>query len=124
MMPAMSKTSDRVNATLRAHALSLPEAWEDHPWGESVVKVGKKVFVFFGTDETRAAHVAVGVKLPSSADAVLSINGTERMGYGMGKSGWIWAKLAAKDVPPLELLYEWIDESYCAVAPKRLAKLL
>lgn len=33
---------------LRAYALSLPEAWLDHPWGEDVVKVGKKVFVFFG----------------------------------------------------------------------------
>ena len=35
-------------ADLLAFALALPEAWEDHPWGESVAKVGKKVFVFFG----------------------------------------------------------------------------
>ena len=36
---------------LRAFAFGLPEAWEDHPWGESVAKVGKKVFVFFGTTD-------------------------------------------------------------------------
>ena len=39
-----------VRQRLRSHALGLPEAWEDHPWGETVVKVGKKVFAFLGTD--------------------------------------------------------------------------
>ncbi len=29
-------------------ALGYPEAWKDHPWGETVVKVGKKIFVFLG----------------------------------------------------------------------------
>jgi len=37
--------------TLRAFALVLPEAEEAFPWGERVVKVNKKVFVFFGLIE-------------------------------------------------------------------------
>jgi hypothetical protein len=31
---------------LKAAALAYPEAWEDHPWGETVVKVRAKIFLF------------------------------------------------------------------------------
>ena len=36
---------------LRKVAKAYPGAWEDHPWGETVYKVGKKVFVFLGVDK-------------------------------------------------------------------------
>ena len=55
---------------VRAFAFALPEAWEDHPWGESVAKVGKKVFVFMGMGETDGtAHFTV--KLPDSHQEAL-----------------------------------------------------
>ncbi|HCO04282.1 MAG TPA: dGTPase, partial [Actinobacteria bacterium] len=38
----------RIHRGVRTFALGLPEAYEDHPWGESVAKVNKKVFVFLG----------------------------------------------------------------------------
>ena len=31
---------------LKKYAAAKPGAWEDHPWGETVYKVAKKVFVF------------------------------------------------------------------------------
>ena len=37
---------------LRAHALAYPGAREAFPWGERVVKVGGKVFVFLGGGRT------------------------------------------------------------------------
>jgi hypothetical protein len=44
--------------------------------------------------------------------------------YGLGRSGWVTAKFAPDEIPPLEMLKAWIDESYRAQAPKRLVARL
>ena len=49
---------------------------------------------------------------------------TAPTGYGLGKSGWVTATFGPKDKPPLDYLRHWIAESYRAVAPKKLLKLL
>jgi len=118
----VARSAKAVNTELYDYALGFPGAWEDHPWGEVVVKVNKKVFVFFGTEDTRKGRVCVGVKLPSSSATALAQPGVELMGYGMGKAGWVWARFPPRDSPPVELLCEWIDESYRTVAPKKLVK--
>ncbi len=111
-------------ATLLAHALSLPEAWEDHPWGENVAKVGKKVFVFFGVPDPRDEQLIVCVKLPRSGVAALDLGFTEPAGYGLGKSGWIMARIGKSDAVDVQVLKGWIEESYRAIAPKKLAAQL
>jgi predicted DNA-binding protein (MmcQ/YjbR family) len=109
-------------AALRAHALSYPEAREDFPWGERVVKVRGKVFVFFGHPEE--GGVGLSVKLPGSATLALDLPFASATGYGLGKSGWVTARFAPRERVPLELLRRWIDESYRAVAPKGLVARL
>jgi predicted DNA-binding protein (MmcQ/YjbR family) len=101
---------------LRAHALSYPEAREDHPWGEPVVKVRGKIFVFLGREE----GLTLSVKLPTSAPFAFDLPYCEPTGYGLGKAGWVTARFKARDAVPVEVLKRWIDESYRAVAPKRL----
>ncbi|MBM3140609.1 MAG: MmcQ/YjbR family DNA-binding protein [Chloroflexi bacterium] len=115
-MPRRPSTAKLV-AALKEHALAYPEAWEDHPWGESVIKVRKKVFVFMGEG-------GLSVKLPDSRDFALSFPGAEPTGYGLGKAGWVSIALDGGDVPPPDLLEDWIEESYRAVAPKRLVAAL
>jgi len=44
----------------------------------------------------------------------------EPTGYGLGKSGWVSLSCKASQLPPLDLLRCWIEESYRAVAPKKL----
>jgi len=100
-----------------AFSLSLPEAYEDHPWGESVAKVRGKVFVFFGTDGARRPRMTV--KLDESHGHAMSIDEAEPTGYGLGKSGWVTVPLRADGVNT-EILCDWIEESYRIVAPKRL----
>ena len=108
-------------AAVRAFALTFPEAYEEFPWGESAFKVKGKVFVFL------YAHpdgLNVSLKLPHSGDSALDQPFAEPTGYGLGKSGWVTSKFEGGDRVPLELLERWIGESYRAVAPKSLVKVL
>jgi predicted DNA-binding protein (MmcQ/YjbR family) len=108
---------------LRDFALRLPEATEDFPWGERVAKVGGKVFVFLGTT-SRDGSFGLSVKLPLSKDAALDLPFTKPTGYGLGKAGWVSASFGAKDRAPVEVLKAWIEESYRAVATKKLVAVL
>ena len=107
-------------ATLRAFALSLPDAYEEFPWGERVVKVNKKVFVFMGLPDEIDRRLLLNVKLPKSGGAVLTLPFAQPSGYGLGASGWVRLQFAPDDEPPVILLTDWIEESYRAVAPKKL----
>jgi predicted DNA-binding protein (MmcQ/YjbR family) len=116
-----SPLASAFGALLRT-ALSYPEAWEDHPWGETVVKVGKKIFVFLSRGDG-ALHVTC--KLPQTGEAALSmLSFAEPTGYGLGRSGWVTATFADRDKVPVEMLHEWMDESYRAIAPKKLVQRL
>jgi predicted DNA-binding protein (MmcQ/YjbR family) len=106
---------------LRRFSFSLPGAWEDHPWGESVAKVGKKVFVFFGTTDGEAPF-GFSVKLPISNDEALAMPFTVPTGYGLDRGNWVTVRPPA-DVP-VDLLLSWIEESYRTVAPKALVAQL
>ena len=105
---------------LREYALSLPEAKEEFPWGDRVAKVRGKIFVFLHLDGDTGA-LGMSVKLPESADAALEFPWAEPTGYGLGRAGWVSARLPAKTKPPVEMFRAWIEESYRAVAGKRLA---
>ena len=109
----MSKPRNDPLAALRARALALPGAWEDHPWGDTVVKVGKKIFVSLG-------ETTVTLKLSAAHAAAMSLPGAKPAAYGLGKAGWVTLPLDA-GVPPVEILCDWLDESYRTVAPKKLS---
>ena len=106
---------------LRAFALGYPGAAEEFPWGERVVKVKGKVFVFLGRDDD---GLGLSVKLPQSRLMALGLPFASPTGYGLGKSGWVTVQFGPRDKPPMDLMRAWIDESYRAVAPKKLVATL
>ena len=116
-MPAYDRAAEK----LRAIALAYPEAYEDHPWGESAFKVKGKVFLFMGRHENT---FGTSTKLPVSAAIALMLPFAEPTGYGLGKSGWVSARFGPKDELPYDILTAWIDESYRAVAPAKLVAAL
>ncbi|PZR83331.1 MAG: dGTPase [Candidatus Aeolococcus gillhamiae] len=113
--------SKQVADTLAAHALGLPDAWQDFPWeGDRVAKVRKKIFAFLTSDDTGS----LGVKLPESGGFALSLSCAKPMAYGLGRHSWVTLQLGDPSAPDVEVLREWVTESYRAVAPKTLIKRL
>jgi predicted DNA-binding protein (MmcQ/YjbR family) len=107
---------------LRVAAAGYPGAYEESPWGELAVKVKNKIFVFLGRGE--GTTFGLSVKLPSSSGLALGFPFASPTGYGLGKSGWVSARFEEDDEVPVGLLVEWIDESYRAIAPKKLIQEL
>jgi predicted DNA-binding protein (MmcQ/YjbR family) len=104
-------------AVLRKQALSYPEAHEDFPWGHSAFKVKGKAFAFLHADRE---GFSISVKLPDSNALALHLPFAEPTGYGLGKSGWVTARFANGQLAPLPVLSAWLEESFMAIAPKRL----
>ncbi|PCC71781.1 Predicted DNA-binding protein, MmcQ/YjbR family [Nannocystis exedens] len=103
---------------VRALALAYPEAVEEFPWGHTAVKVRGKAFLFMGGE---GGTLTLSMKLPSSHGAALLLPFASPTGYGLGKSGWVTASFPVDAPLPSALLAEWLEESYRAVAPKKLS---
>ena len=116
---------------VKAFALSLPAAIEDFPWGESIIKVEKRgiapptwrrglvhgpMFLWLG--HRHAESHAIYVKLTASRDHAIAMAGAiPTTASGLGKWGWLTVTLAVADV---DLIYDWVEESYRNIAPKKL----
>jgi hypothetical protein len=81
--------------------------------------VNKKIFVFL---HGSATELRVTTKLPQSYGVALLAPFCKPTGYGLGKSGWVTSSFARGSAPPYDILKSWIDESYRAIAPRRLVK--
>jgi predicted DNA-binding protein (MmcQ/YjbR family) len=114
----------QAEAQLIAFAARMPGAWEDHPWEHTVLKVGKKIFVFFGGAAAPADVLSITVKLPVSYEMALTLPYMRPAGHGLWKAGWAQLQQVSGDDIDLETIQGWILQSYRAVAPRKLAKLL
>jgi predicted DNA-binding protein (MmcQ/YjbR family) len=100
---------------LRAHALGYPATTEAFPWGESAFKVKGKTFVFM---RAGPGDLSFSVKLTKTRKQALALPGSEPTHYGLGAKGWVTLRPTART--SLDLLLSFIDESYRAIAPKRV----
>jgi predicted DNA-binding protein (MmcQ/YjbR family) len=111
----------REGTALRKFALSYPEATEHMPWGHHAIKVKGKSFLFLAAD---AETFSLSAKLPSSGGVALKLPFASPTEYGLGRSGWVTARFPRGARVPLDVLRLWVDESYRAIAPKRLVARL
>jgi predicted DNA-binding protein (MmcQ/YjbR family) len=105
---------------LRKAALAYPDTSEDFPWDHHAYKApNKKVFLFLTGIEGGGFNCSM--KLPYRQEEALKLKGAEPTGYGMSKSGWVTFVYGPKAKPPMAKLADYLDESWRAVAPKKLS---
>ena len=119
----MSRKTDAVLKELRAWGLShFPGAHTKSPWpGHGDLAVNDKTFAYLSIE---GEPFSISCKLPQSSSVALMLPMCTPTAYGLGKSGWVSATFDDKTPPPLDMLKQWIDESYRAQAPKKLLKQL
>ena len=115
----MAKKLSAVAGRIREQAMSYPEVTETFPWGEHAFKVKGKTFVFMRDDDEGTSF---SVKLSASRAAALALPGSEPTHYGMGAKGWVTIAPTARS--SRKQLDGFIDESFRAVAPKRVLAAL
>jgi predicted DNA-binding protein (MmcQ/YjbR family) len=118
-MPKQRNELSAADKELHDYALTFPGAVVEHPWGENAFKVKGKVFVFL-SHGPNGDGLSITVKLPETGTWALTRPYVKPSGYGLGKHGWVTALFAPSDQVPVEDLKLWIEESYRAIAPKKL----
>jgi predicted DNA-binding protein (MmcQ/YjbR family) len=103
-----------IEARIRELALSFPETYEDHPWGDfPVFKVGaNKVFAWL-TIEPKAVQVTL--KLTAEEREVAHLLPYVSIARYVGRYGWVTATVT--DEETLGAALEWLRESYWLKAP-------
>ena len=118
----MSDSGDRMLAELRAWGLTYPGAHSKSPWpGHDDLAVNDKTFAYLAA---AGEPFSLSCKLRFTSEVALELPFAQPTGYGLGKSGWVTFTPGEKDMPSLEQMKEWIDESYRAQAPRRLVREL
>jgi predicted DNA-binding protein (MmcQ/YjbR family) len=113
---------DRTLTTLREVGLAYPGAHHKAPWpGHFDLAVNDKTFAYLSLP---GEPLSIGVKLPRSNGLALALPFCVPTAYGLGKSGWVTAKVPADEDAPEGMFLEWLEESYRAQAPKKLVKEL
>jgi len=130
----MNTRNAKVAASLREFALGLPGAYEARPWGESVARVKKGIFVYFGrsdqekvqASDRKKEHIgepgeySLNLKLPESGRKVIAAGEGRPSDYGLGAKGWVNVTFPRGAALPLDRLKALIEESYRAIAPPTL----
>ena len=118
----MSSKTDALLDELRAWGLGLPGAHRKSPWPEhDDLAVNDKTFAYL---PAKGRPFSLSCKLPYTGYEALQLPFAEPTGYGLGKSGWVSFSPTGDQLPQLEQLKQWVEESYRAQAPRKLVREL
>ena len=105
-----------IEQRIRGLALSFPETYEDHPWGDfPVFKVpDNRMFAAMSTEPP----TRVTLKLTAEEREIAMLLPFVSIARYVGRYGWVTAEVT--DEESLEAALEWLRESYWLKAPASL----
>ena len=117
----MGKAGDLLEE-LRDWGLALPGAHRKSPWpGHDDLAVNDKTFAYLSA---RGEPFSLSCKLRYTAERALLLPFAAPTGYGLGRSSWVTFTPSDIELPPIDQLRLWVEESYRVQAPRRLVKEL
>jgi hypothetical protein len=124
-MPRRAKTlQEKAEAELSTFGLALPETEKGLGMPPTrVLQVRGKMFCILGAKDEPLDALTITLKLPVSAEMAEGLPFVRPSKGWYKQHAWVHAHFGAGDDPfaEMETLKAWIVQSYCAVAPKKLA---
>ncbi len=117
----------RAEAELTAHGLTFPETTAGQGWGGTrALHVRKKMFAVFGANGEPLDALTLIMKLPISAEMAEELPFVRPARGWYKQHNWVTAHFGPDDdvLAEMETLQGWLRQSYVAVAPKGLGKVV
>lgn len=123
----MQTPHQRAEAELTALGLTFPETSAGPGWTITrVLYVRKKMFAVFGEKGEALDALTMIMKLPISAEMAEELPFVRPARGWYKQHNWVTAHFGADDdvLAEMDTLRGWLKQSYVAVAPKTLGKLV
>jgi len=114
-LPPPPEERHPLSQRVREIALSLPNAWEDHPWGDVVFKVGEKMFLGC---HVRSGGITVKAN-PGELPSLLERPNIVLAPY-VGRFGWV--QMTFDSETELAFAEQLIRMSYELIASRNASK--
>lgn len=117
----------RAEAELTAYGLTFPETRAGPGWTITrALYVRKKMFAVFGATGEPLDELTLLMKLPVSAEMAEELPFVRPARGWYKQHKWVTAHFGAEDdvLAELETLKGWLKQSYVAIAPKGLGRLV
>jgi hypothetical protein len=117
----------RAEADLTAYGLTFPETTAGPGWQTTrALYVRKKMFCVFGAKGEALDALTVLIKLPISAEMAEGLPFVRPARGWYKQHNWVTAHFDADDdvLPEMATLRGWLKQSYIAVAPKTLGRMV
>jgi hypothetical protein len=117
----------RAEAELTAYGLTFPEAATAQGWATlRALDVRKKTFALFGAKGEPLNALTIVMKLPISAEMAEELPFVRPARGWHKQHNWVTAHFGAEDdiLAEMGTLKGWLKQSYVAVAPKKLGRIV